>query len=100
MPHQSPIMTWGGFGIIKSLLSSDIQRVESTTKDHELMYLSIRYLQGGCVLGRSGSLLKQNGGNLKEKHLCWKVKVTLLSLSPTLPGPALRKPPSEQWWLR
>lgn len=39
MPHQSPIMTWGGFGIIKSLLSSDIQRVESTTKDHELMYL-------------------------------------------------------------
>lgn len=37
---SSPIMTWGGgFGIIKSLLSSDIQRVESTTKDHELMYL-------------------------------------------------------------
>ena len=39
----------------------------------------IQYLQEGCVLGGSGSLLKQNGGNLKEKHLCWKVKVTLLS---------------------
>ena len=53
----------------------------------------IRYLQGGCVLGRSGSLLKQNGGNLKEKHLCWKVKVTLLSLSPTPPGPGFEEAP-------
>ena len=44
-------------------------------------------------LGRSGSLLKQNGGNLKEKHLCWKVKVTLLSLSPTPPGPGFEEAP-------
>lgn len=36
-----PIRTWWGvgFGIIKSLLLFDIQSVESTTKDHELMYL-------------------------------------------------------------
>lgn len=51
------------------------------------------YLQGGCVLGRSGSLLKQNGGDLKERHLCWKVKVTLLSLSPTPPGPGFEEAP-------